>query len=238
MLGIPYLLVLGALAGALGTRIGWRLGHRLALPLVQTALGGFAFVFGWNQQGARGGALAVGAWAVGTSLAAIPAFRSSREQLEARILGFSSYAASMRGWLASGELLGGTPRAILRRHVRELALYLATALVSANLLAIGMGAVLLNRMNAWFVELLADARDRRTVLVLGWPCWSLARVMAYVALGAACAQWWAARLGRAAPPVDVLGLINLGLLGVVVDITLKIQLSGWYARRVQAALAR
>jgi hypothetical protein len=238
VLGLPYLLVLGALAGALGTRIGWRLRHRLMLPAAQTALGVFAFLFGWNQRGATGGALAVGAWAIGTSVAAIPAFRAARDQLGTRVLGFAPYAASMRGWLASGEMLGASPSAILRRHVRELAFYLAAALVSANLLAIGMGAVLLNRMNAWFVELCSDARDRRTILLLGWPCWSLARVLAYVALGAACAQWWAARLGRAAPPEDVLGLINLGLLGVVVDITLKIQLSGWYARKLHAALAR
>jgi len=232
-----YPLLLGALAGVLGTRIGWRLRHRLALPAAQATLGGLAFVYGWSHRGAIGGALAVGAWALGTSLAAIATFRAVPAEMPTRVLGFSSYAGSMRDWLASGELLGSSPRGILSRHLRELAAYLAVALVSGNLLAIAMGAVLLNRMNAWFVELVGAAHDRRVATLLGWPCWSLTRVLAYVALGAACAQPWAARLDHAAPVADVLWLVNLGLLLFVVDITLKIQLSGWYGRRLSAALA-
>jgi len=230
--GPAYPLLLGALSGVLGTRIGWRLRHRFALPAVQATLGALAFVLGWQAGGAIAGAVAVAAWAVGTSLAAISAFRTAAGEIGTRVLAASAYAASMRGWLESGGPLGSSPGAIVRAHVRELAAYLAAAFLTGNLLSIAMGAVLLNSMNAWFVGLLGAAGDRRTVWFLGWPCWSIARVLAYVVLGSACAQPVATWLGRPAPVDDVRWLVEVGLLGVLLDVVLKIMLSGWYGRRL------
>lgn len=234
--GPLYPLLLGALAGVVGTRIGWRLSHRFALPAAQSTLGAFAFVTSWRVGGALSGAMSVTAWAVGTSLATIAAFRAAEGEIAPRVLGGRAYAASMRGWLASGGPLGTSPGAVVRAHVRELAIYLIAALSTGNLLAIAMGAVLLNLMNAWFVDLLRAASDRRTVWLLGWPCWSIARVLAYVALGSACAQPVAAWLSRPSPADDVRRLVEIGLLGILFDVTLKIFLSAWYGRRLRGTL--
>ncbi len=236
--GPAYPVLLGALTGILGTRIGWRLGNRFVLPAAQAALGALAFVASWQAGGALAGALAVGAWACGTSFAAITAFWHTPGRIGTHVLRASAYAASMRAWLSSGETLGASPGAIVRTHVRELAAYLAVALLTGNLLSLVMGAALLNFMNAWFVELLRAAHARRTVWLLGWPCWSVARVLAYVALGSACAQPAASWLGYPAPADDVQWLVELGLFGVLLDVVLKSLLSGWYGRRLHETLLR
>ena len=231
-------LLLGALAGFAGTRIGWRFGHRLALPATQTVLGAVAFVASWLAQGATAGALAVGAWAVGASIAAIVAFASAPEAIESRVLFARGYIATMRAWVERGGPIEPSPGALLRKQLRELAAYLAAALATGNLLAIAMGAVLLNFMNAWFVVLVRAAEERRLAALLGWPCWSIARVLAYVALGAACAQPWAVAIGRPGAPDEIARLVAFGIALVVVDLGLKAGLASWYGRRLGRALSR
>lgn len=228
--------LLGALAGVAGTRIGWRLSNRHALPVVQAALGAVAFVASWLVHGATGGALAVGAWALGATIAAVVAFASAPEAIATRVLFAPAYIATMREWVERGGPIERSSVALLRKHVRELAAYLAVALATGNLLAIAMGAVLLNFMNAWFVELLRVADDRRVVVLLGWPCWSIARVLGYVALGAASAAPWAGALGRPADPADIRRLVAAGIALILADVALKVALAPWYARRLGRAV--
>jgi len=231
-----YYAVLGLLCGIVGFRLGWRAGVRIALPAIQGLLGFVAFATAWRMAGPLVAALAVGAWALGSTLTGIPAFRGRPREADRLVLGASRYRSEMLEWLSTGRGPESRPLATLRAHLVELAVYLVAALASANLLSIVMGALLLNRMNVYVACLLAAARRPWTVRLLAWNSWSLVRVASYVMLGSACAAPLAALAGFPARREPVLLLALLGGAGVVADLLLKLALSRPCGRALSAAL--
>jgi len=227
---------MGLLCGVVGFRIGWRSRNRVVLPLFQTLLGGFAFFASWRASGAISAAVAETGWALGTTLVSIAHFRREPRFVDAMVPRARPYRAAMFAWLRSGRGPESHPLATLGQHARELALYVAVALLTANLLALAMGAMLLNYMNAYVARLLDAARDPWTVRLLGWNCWSLFRVAAYIVLGSACTAPLAARAGYPALDGEVRTLLWLGGAGVLLDLLLKLALSRPLGRRLAGAL--
>jgi hypothetical protein len=99
-----------------------------------------------------------------------------------------------------------------------------------------MGAVLLNYMNAYVATLVRAARRRATVLLLAWNVWSVVRVVAYVALGAAAASPLLRLAGRRVDTAAVHALAWAGAAGVVVDLVLKLALSRPCGRALAGAI--
>jgi hypothetical protein len=231
-----YYAVLGLLCGIVGFRLGWRARNRYVLPLIQGLLGFVAFATAWRMVGPLVAALAVGGWALGSGLAAIPTFRKLPHDANRCVLGATRYREEMLAWLQTGRGPESRPLATARAHVVELVVYLAAALASANLLSIVIGAALLNRMNAYVAVLLTAARRPWAVRLLGWNVWSLIRVAAYVLLGSACAAPLADRAGFPARRDSLLMPVLLGGGGVVVDFLLKLILSRPCGRVLSAAL--
>jgi hypothetical protein len=229
--------VLGLLCGVLGTRVGWRTGRRLALPLIQGALGAFAFFAAWREADLGAAAAAVGGWALGTTLVSVRVFARDGERAERIVARAASYRAEMLSWLASGRGFESRALATILTHVRELALYLVTVALTANVLGLVMGAVLLNFMNAWVARLLRAAREPWTVRLLAWNAWSVVRVAAYVLLGAAAAAPIGARLGLPVERATVQALLLAGAAGAVLDLVLKLALSAPAGRRLARAVA-
>ena len=231
-----YHCVLGLLCGFVGFRLGWRTGQRIALPTVQGLLGFLAFAASWRAGGPFFGTLAVGGWAVGTSLISIPVFKSERQRIDEIVVRARAYRESMLAWLRSGRGPEAEPLATARAHLWELGLYLLAAVISANLLSLVLGAVLLNYMNAYVAALLLAARDRWRVRLLAWNSWILVRVAAYVLLGSACAAPLAGYLGHPAPGWQVRWLLAVGGMGVALDLVLKLLLSRSCGRLLAGAL--
>lgn len=227
-------LVLGMLCGAAGFRLGWRTRNRWALPAVQGAFGFLAFGAAWKQGGPVAGAIAVAGWVAGSTAASLSRLRADPAAADALVLRAAAYRASMLDWLRSGRGFEGRATGTAREHLRELAVYLFAALVSGNALAIVLGAVLLNSMNAWVASLLRAARRPWTVRALGWPPWSVLRVLGYVMLGAACAAPAASTIGVPAPSASAKALLLWGGGAVVADFAVKLAAS----RAVGRALGR
>lgn len=234
--GPAYYVVLGLLCGVVGFRLGWRGAVRFVLPLIQGLLGFVAFATAWRMAGPLVAALAVAAWALGSSVSGIWVIRQWPDEADRRLLGASRYRAEMLAWLRTGRGPESRPLATARSHLVELLIYVAAALASANLLSIVMGALLLNRMNAWVATLLAAARRPWTVRLLAWNVWSLVRVAAYIMLGSACAAPLASLTGFPARNESVTLLLLLGGAGVVLDLVLKLALSRPCGRALSAAL--
>jgi hypothetical protein len=221
----PYFLGLGFLAGVVGFRMGWRTKSRLALPLVQGGLGWGVFFLAWSFVGPIGAAGTVGAWAVGATLVSVYVFSGRPKETDERVLRAQEYRASMLEWLATGKGPESAPVATGRAHLRELAIYLVAAIATANAASIVLGAVLLNYMNAYVAALLRAARRPGLVLLLGWNVWSVVRVAAYVALGAAAASPLLRLAGSPGDRRSIERLAITGAVGVVADLALKLALS-------------
>ncbi len=240
MIGSPfppsYYLVLGAICGAAGFRLGWRWKNRFVLPLTQAVFGWVAFATGWQAHGPGWGASVVGAWAAGSTFVSLVTFTGAPAEVDRVVLRARSYRESMLDWLKSGNGPESNPLATVRSHARELALYLGAAVASANFLSIALGAVLLNFMNAYVASVLRAARRRVVVAALAWNVWSVARVAAYVVLGAAAADVLGRFVGL--PPAEggVGTLWLLGGIGVVVDLVLKLVLSKPCGRALAGAV--
>jgi hypothetical protein len=231
----PYFLVFAFLCGIVGFRIGWRLG-RLALPLVQGALAWLAFLLTWSIVGAAWAAASVGAWALGTTAASVFVFLGNPHETDERVYQAAQYRASMLAWLETGRGPETKLLETLGRHLRETIVYAAAALATANYASLAMGAMLLNEMNAYVATLLRAAERMGRVLLLAWNLWSVVRVAAYVLIGTAAA---APLLRLAGVPTDVHSAQTLaayGVIGLVVDLVLKLTLSRTCGRLIASAI--
>ncbi len=169
-------------------------------------------------------------------MASIPVFLGSPVAADARVVRAAPYRASMLAWLESGRGPGERATETARQHLREAIWYTAAAVATANLGSIGMGAVLLNYMNAYVATLLRAAKRTRTVLVLAWNVWSVARVAAYVLIGTAAASPVLRLSGRAVEASEVRALAIAGSIGLVVDLVLKLALSRRCGRALASAI--
>lgn len=233
--GAGYFLFLGAACGAVGFRIGWRIGNRWVLPLVQGAAGWTAFAYAWRWSTPAVAAATVGAWAVGTTVVSLYAFVLDAQAVERSVLRAKPYREGMLEWLRTGVGPESTPLATAGRHLHETIVYAASAVVTANLASIVLGAVLLNYMNAYVATLFRAARRPSVVMLLGWNVWSVVRVGAYVALGAALTAPGAARLGIPAGG-PVVPLAWGAAAALVADLILKLALSRRCGRALAAAV--
>lgn len=231
-----HVLVLGLLCGVVGFRLGWRGESRLLLPIIQGGTGWLAFAWAWSFAGPLRACVAVAGWALGSSFVALRAFRARPDEIDRRIARAEPYRREMAGWLRTGRGPESVPARTARAHAVELAIYLAAALATANLVSMMMGAMLLNFMNAWVARLLGAARRRLTVRLLAWNVWSVVRVAGYVLLGAASAQPLARLAGRSGPPEEVTRLAVAGAIAVGADLLLKLALSRPARRRLAAAV--
>lgn len=233
--GAGYFLLLGAACGAVGFRLAWRIGNRWTMPLAQGLAGWTAFAYAWRWGSPAMAAATVGAWAIATTLVSLYFFVPNAGAVDLRVLRARPYRESMLAWLRTGSGPESAPLATARQHLHETLVYTACALVTANLASLVLGAALLNYMNAWVATLLRAARRPAVAALLGWNVWSVVRVGAYVALGAAAAAPAAAWLGvPASAPAAPLAWGAAGAL--LVDLVLKLALSRPCGRALAAAV--
>jgi hypothetical protein len=232
----PYFLMFGVLCGMVGFRVGWRSRNRIALPVLQGLFGWGAFLMAWSILSPAWAAATVAAWAVGTTLASVYVFYGRPAETDERVIRAIPYRVAMLEWLATGQGPEGRPLATAVTHLRELIWYAAAAVLTANLASIAMGAVLLNYMNAYVATVLRAATRTGAALLLAWNVWSIVRVAAYVAIGAAAASpllaMWGMRRGGDAAAT----LAEAGACGVVLDLVLKLALSRSCGRALGAAV--
>ena len=221
----PYFLVLGFLCGVAGFRVGWRTGSRVLLPAIQGLVGWGVFLLSWTIVGPIWAAAAVGAWGVGTTLISVYVFLGRPAEADARVMRAEAYRAAMLSWLSSGRGPESVPGATILQHARELIRYLAAATLTANLVSLAMGAALLNMMNAYVATLLRAATRPAIVVLFAWNVWSVIRVAAHIALGAAAASPLLAVAGGRCDAAGVRALAIAGAAGVAADLVLEIALS-------------
>lgn len=231
-----YVLLLGLLCGWMGFRLGWRSGNRIVLPLLQGGMGFLAFLYAWTFVSPFAASLAVGGWAIGTTLPAIATFRRHPVETDARVIRAPAYRAEMLRWLSTGIGPETQPRRTALAHLRELAVYLVAAAATANAGGMALGAVLLNYMNAYVARLLTAARRPWTVRLLAWNVWSLVRVAGYVVLGTACAAPLLRLSGKPGDPGEIRALALAGAVAVLLDLLLKLLLSPVAGPRLAAAV--
>lgn len=158
-------------------------------------------------------------WAALLSASIIALVVLAPERAAATVLNGEPYRAEMFGWIFEGRGAELDWRRFLPEHALHLGAFVVLSLISAGVLGLMLGAVLVSYMS-YFVGSYAVASDHLILgSVLAWVPWSVFRVAAFVLLGCLLARPLLVRrfdLGR-----RELVLAAWAGLGIACDLVLK-----------------
>jgi hypothetical protein len=118
-------------------------------------------------------------WAVTMTVTVIALTLLWPEQMQQGVLGGEGYKGRMLDAIRSSAGAEGTWQGFVAKYVREGGIFLLLAVASAGLLALAMGAYLMNYMNYYVGYLFATAKNPVVLFFIGWPPWSIARVLGF-----------------------------------------------------------
>ena len=139
------------------------------------------------------------------------------------ILRSEAYSESMFRWIETGILPEGNSIQVIRTHIQQTLIYCALALMTGNLVSLIFGCMLLNYMNFYVSRLAAGSKSWKA-FVFGWNPWSVVRVLAFLWLGAVLGAPLALYILKINVEFQLVWLVP-GIVGVIVDIILKLTIS-------------
>ena len=142
------------------------------------------------------------------------------------------YTESMMRWIDTGELPEGPPVRVLLFHLKQMTIYCVLAALSANFLALVLGAALLNYMNFYVAMFVRRTGSKSSAVLVAWNPWSVIRVLGFLYLGIVVST---PALWLLIPVPWRLSLLLLipGIACVLLDVVLKIALSRTWSSRLQ-----
>lgn len=229
--GLAYLAVCAGLGSLLGILSG-----NQSLLAVLTAAPPWLLFLARMQAGRRVAALwLMVAWAVLQSLAIIALAQWQPAKAAAAVFNGPHYRDLMFHWIRTGEGAEGNWQLFLPEHALHYGVFLLISAVTAGAGGILFGTLLLNYMSYYVAGLfLADTASAHTLKVslMGWPIWSILRVVGFIAGAVAAADLTLAflRRGRGRPfslsgalpwPAASASLLSLSLALVILDALIK-----------------
>ncbi len=230
------LLILPALLAPLALGVAAASGRSFVLPLLATAAiypVFAAFLVAGRPLAAAAAALL---WAASLSASIIAVTMADPARLAPVILNGPAYRDEMISWVATGIGRESDPARFIPQHLLHLAAFALLALVSAGLLGLLLGAVLVGYMS-FYVGVLASGPERMRGAFLGWPPWAVIRVAAFVVLGTVLARPLLGRLARRPlPPIATRRWIGVAAALLVLDIVLKTLVATQWAAYLRPCL--
>jgi len=136
----------------------------------------------------RAAAIATLLWAASLSVSVIGLTARRPEAMEPVVLHGAEYREEMFGFIRSGHGRESDPARFLPQHLLHLVAFCLLAWVSAGLLGIALGAVLVAYMSFYVGSLASAGGAPALAFAIGWPPWAILRVVAFVLLGVALAE--------------------------------------------------
>ncbi|MGK7948525.1 MAG: hypothetical protein AB4368_06900 [Xenococcaceae cyanobacterium] len=157
-------------------------------------------------------------WAICQSFIVAIATILAPERANVVVLHGAVYTENMLHWIRTGEGAEGSPQLFLPIHLQEYALFSTLSLLTFGSAALILGTYLLNYMNFYVGQLVYQSSYPWLAALIGWPPWSILRVVGYISTGLALTAL-ALKLGhhfsRKFPQLDFprqYFLMGLGLL--------------------------
>ena len=141
-----------------------------------------------------------------------------------------TYSENMFRWIETGILPEGNSIQVIRTHVQQTLIYCALAFISGNLLSLIFGCMLLNYMNFYVAQFAARSRSWKA-FVFGWNPWSVVRVIAFLWLGVVLGVPIVSYILKMSAEFRFVWLVP-GIVGVVVDLILKLTMSDKWRMRL------
>ena len=179
-------------------------------------------------------------WAFCQSWAVAGATIVAPEQGSEVVLNGTVYTENMFNWIVTGEGAEGSIQLFLPLHLREYILFALLSLITFGSAALILGTYLLNYMNFYVGQLVSQSSYPWLAALVGWPPWSILRVVGYIATGlalTALAFNLSHKISRKLPTMDFPRqylLMGIGLL--LGDLVVKATLAPSWQKLLQMAL--
>ena len=202
--------------------IGWAIGIPLLVPFLNT-LASFPFmVLAIKRADLR---LAVGrmlVWALAMGVAATLLSYARPAQTGLLFLRGASYRAEMFTWVLTGRGPESTPSQFIPQQAGHAVVFAGLALATGGVLAMPLGAVLMNYMGHYVGTLAEASAHPAMTALLAWHPWAVIRVLSFVAIGVVLSAPLLSRLLRCRVDwVVARRLLAAACAGLIVDIALK-----------------
>ena len=160
-------------------------------------------------------------------------------QTDSLFLRGGSYRAEMFTWVLTGRGDESRPARFIPQQALHVAIFVTAAVATGGVLAMAMGAVLMNQMGHYVGALAAASAHPVLVMVLGWHPWSVIRIASFVTIGVVLSAPLLSAIGGF--PVDwraARRFLSWAGAGLVIDVVLKsllapvwqrllLRLTGW-----------
>jgi hypothetical protein len=163
--------------------LGWTIGVPFLVPVLNT-VASFPFMVAALRRGEVRLAVArMLLWALTMGVAATLLSYARPARTDTLFVRGEAYRTEMFAWVMTGRGAESTPSQFLPQHAKDTALFVSFAVATGGLLAMPMGAALMNYMGHYVGALAATSRHPALTMLLGWHPWAVVRVISFVMLG-------------------------------------------------------
>lgn len=99
------------------------------------------------------------------------------------VLNGFQYWDEMLPWLHGYAVKEGIPSQFIPEHLLHMGIVAISSLISAGIIALIFGTVLVNYMNYYVAQLMINSPTPLLMAVIGWHPWSICRVLSFIILG-------------------------------------------------------
>jgi len=171
------------LATVLSYAVGWLAGKPGLVPLLNT-LASFPFMVAALRRKRVGLAIArMLVWAVTMGVCATAMSYVWPLPTNRLFLRGADYRNEMFEWVRTGNGAESTPSVFIPAQARDAAVFSVAALATGGVVAMPMGAVLMNQMGHYVGALGAWSAHPAVTMILGWHPWAVIRVASFVVIG-------------------------------------------------------
>jgi hypothetical protein len=211
--------------------IGWAIGVPAVMPILNT-LASFPFMVAALRRGELHAAVRrMLLWALTMGIAATVLSYVHPGETESIFLRSGDYRREMFTWVLTGRGAESTPSIFIPQQAGHAALFSILALATGGVLAMPMGAVLMNYMGHYVGTLAAMGRHPAPLMLLGWHPWAVIRIVSFVVIGVVLSVPLLARVFRFR--IDWAAgrrLLIWSCAGLVADVALKTLLAPAWQR--------
>ena len=209
--------------------IGWLVNIPPLVPILNTAASYPFMVLALKRGDLKLAVARMLLWALTIGLCAMLLSYARPAATGTLFLRADAYRVEMFEWVLTGRGAESTPSRFIPQQLGQAAIFCGLALATGGVLAMPMGAVLMNYMGHYVGTLAARSARPALTMLLAWHPWSVVRIISFVILGVVLSVPLLSRVGRVS--VDrhaARRFVIAACAGLVVDIVMKALLApGW-----------
>jgi hypothetical protein len=211
--------------------LGALLGIPLLLPILNTTAGVPFMILALRRGDLRLAVVRMLLWALAMGVCATLWSYARPAQTDVLFLRGETYRVEMFQWVLTGKGAESTPSQFIPQQAGHAAIFAALAVATGGLLAMPMGAVLMNYMGHYVGALASASRHPVWAMVLGWHPWAVIRIISFVVIGVVLSVPLLSRV--TAMRIDTrlaTRLLYVAAAGLVADVLLKALLAPVWQR--------